>query len=210
MTIHTAARNEQRAIPLMTRDANVAVIDAGKRTFEVIWTTGAPVLRRDFWSDETWTEDLVVSASAIRMERLASGAAPFLSEHHRGMGVVERAWLVGGEGRALIRFPKEKIDEDADRVFALIEDRIRQNVSVGYRVHKFEQSRDAENRLIRRAVDWEPFEISSVTIGADPTAKVRSDDQGGYACAFVTDGPLANSHAAAARMRMRQALARSA
>lgn len=206
---HTpVAGMESRSIPLLVREAGVASIDASRRTFEVIWTTGAPVVRRDFWTDETWIEELVVSPSAIRMERLTSGAAPFMSEHWRGMGVVDRAWLTGGEGRALIRFPKAGIDQDADRTFALIEDRIRQNVSFGYRVHKFEQERNADNRLVRRAVDWEPYEISTVTIGADPSARVRSEERGSFDCAFVTRGgtPAAATAASiAARMRMRAA-----
>lgn len=203
----TAERIEERSIPLMVREAAVESLDAGKRTFEVIWTTGAPVVRRDFWTEETWIEELVVSPNAIRMERLTSGAAPFLSEHWRGMGVVERAWLNGGQGRALVRFPKVGIDPDADRTFALIEDRIRPNVSVGYRVHKFEQERNDKNQLIRRALDWEPYEISTVTIGADPNARVRSEERGSFACNFVSRGDTSasRSQAIAARMRMRGA-----
>jgi hypothetical protein len=206
MKHETAARIGEHAIPLMVREATVESLDTGRRTFEVIWTTGAPVVRRDFWTDETWTEELVVSPTAIRMERLASGRAPFLNEHYRGMGVVERAWLNGPEGRALIRFPKAGIDVEADRTFALIEDGIRSNISCGYRVHKFEQERDAQNRLIRRAVDWEPYEISTVTIGADPTAQVRSAERGAFACQFVgSPAPARGAQAIATRMRMRAA-----
>jgi len=209
MKHESAARIEERSIPLMARDAAVESLDTGRRTFEVIWTTGAPVVRRDFWTDETWIEELVVSPNALRMERLTSGAAPFMSEHWRGMGVVERAWLNGAEGRALIRFPKAGIDPEADRTFALIEDGIRKNVSVGYRVHKFEQERNDKNQLIRRAVDWEPYEISTVTIGADPSAQVRSAERGTFACTFVSRAltPDPNTQAIAARMRMRAAQA---
>ncbi|WP_276199041.1 hypothetical protein [Chelatococcus sp. XZ-Ab1] len=196
---------ENRSIPLLVREAGVTSIDGGRRTFEVIWTTGAPVLRRDFWTDELFVEELVVSPNAIRMERLASGAAPFLSEHWRGMGVVERAWLDGSQGRALIRFPKAGIDADADRTFALIDDGIRKNVSVGYRVHRFEQERDADNRLVRRAVDWEPYEISSVTVGADPNARVRSEDRGSFDCTFETRAATIGTASIATRMRMRAA-----
>jgi hypothetical protein len=45
-------------------------------------------------------------------------------------------------------------------------------VSVGYRVHKYEEARGKE-LPIRTAVDWEPYELSMVPIPADAGAKVR-------------------------------------
>ena len=49
------------------------------------------------------------------------------------------------------------------------------NVSVGYRVHRYEiEKRDGQVELWR-AVDWEPMEISAVAIGADPGARVRGE-----------------------------------
>jgi len=45
------------------------------------------------------------------------------------LAVVERAWLEGGEGHALVRFSKR---EDADVVFKDVVDGILRNISVGY------------------------------------------------------------------------------
>jgi hypothetical protein len=53
-------------------------------------------------------------------------------------------------------------------------DGIIQNISVGYRVNKFQKTDDVENKIpTYRAIDWEPFEISFVPVGADAGAGVR-------------------------------------
>src|SRR5690606_27065274 len=49
------------------------------------------------------------------------------------------------------------------------------NVSVGYRVHKFEKVEGGdETTPVFRATDWEPHEVSLVTVGADAGAVIRS------------------------------------
>ena len=75
-----------------------------KRTFELVWSTGAQVKRGGFWS-EPYMEELSMELSAIRMDRLNNGA-PLLNTHGQYdledvIGVVEKAWLDNGEGRAL-------------------------------------------------------------------------------------------------------------
>jgi hypothetical protein len=52
-------------------------------------------------------------------------------------------------------------------------------VSVGYRVHRYDQRPDAATgETVHHAVDWEPFEISIVPVPVDPAAAVRgADDQ---------------------------------
>ena len=50
-------------------------------------------------------------------------------------------------------------------------------MSVGYRVYEYNEKTGKDGALpIRTAVDWEPFEISVVPMGADPGAQLRSDD----------------------------------
>lgn len=48
-------------------------------------------------------------------------------------------------------------------------------VSIGYQVHRFEVTKQAGAPELWRAVDWTPFEISAVPIGADPAAGFRSE-----------------------------------
>lgn len=145
------------------------------RTVEITWTTGAKG-RRWSWDIGSYMEELEVSESAVRLERLNNGA-PFLNTHSTWdlgdvIGVVERAWLEGGEGRALVRFSQR---EDVEPIFRDVRDGILRNISVGYSVHRYEMTEEPDDKLpTYRAVDWEPMELSLVPIGFDDGSKTRS------------------------------------
>ena len=179
-----AETTQTREIPaLQVRAAfEPSTLNREKRTVEVTWSTGARVLR-GFW--ERFWEELSLDAKHVRLDRLNNGA-PYLADHNsysvaQQPGVVERAWLTKDDagqpvGRALVRFVKPGVDPEADRLFEKIADGIVLNASVGYRVHKFEKISDAEDGIpVMRAVSWTPHEVSSVTIGADDGAGVRSE-----------------------------------
>jgi hypothetical protein len=148
-------------------------LDAGARTVEVVWSTGAPVLRRGW--DGDYIEELDMAAASVDLSRLQAGA-PVLNSH-RGwnlgdvLGVVERAWLDGKEGRATLRFSER--DEVAP-IFEDIRAGILRNVSVGYEVSEWKESRRADGMKVRRAVRWQPAEISLVPVPADASAQVRA------------------------------------
>lgn len=176
-------RQRPNALPLQTRLAPIHSIEAETRTVELVWTTGAAVKRRRWTGWDTavdYEEVLVVSRDAVDLSRLQAGA-PMLDSHAQWttrsvVGVVERAWIEGGEGRASVRFPKSGVDEGADRLFALVADGIVRNVSVGYRIDKVrvekpERLGETERWFIER---WTPHELSFVAIGADPGAQVRA------------------------------------
>lgn len=180
---HGGADDDPRVLPMQTREMPLTSIDAQARTVEVVFTTGATVRRRRYtgWdSSVPFDESLEVSRSAINLDRLNAGA-PALDSHSAystssQVGVIERAWIAGGEGHALIRFPSKGIDERADRMFALVSEGIIRNVSVGYsidevRVVEPEKAGDVEKRIVTR---WTPFEVSFVTIPADAGAQVRA------------------------------------
>ncbi len=154
-------------------------IDPEKRTVEVVWTTGARVLR-GFW--ETWYEELSLDPAHVRMDRLNNGA-PLLNAHNAYdvgsvIGVVEGAKLEGGKrGVATVRFAKAEDDPQADAIFRKVKDGIVQNVSVGYRVYKLQTIEKEEGKIpVMRAVDWEPYEISAVPMGADEGAGFRGGE----------------------------------
>lgn len=150
-------------------------VDIDARTVELTWTTGAKG-RRWSWDVGSYMEELDVSEGAVRLDRLNNGA-PLLDTHNQYqlsavLAVVERAWLEGGEGHALVRFSKR---DDADVVFKDVVDGILRNISVGYAVHRYEVVEEEDDKLpTYRAVDWEPLELSLVPIGFDDGAKVRS------------------------------------
>jgi HK97 family phage prohead protease len=153
-------------------------VDESARTVDVVWTTGAAVLRNTW--DGAFYEELSLDPKHVRMDRLNNGA-PFLPNHDASrvedvLGVVESARIEGGKGIARVRFSKAEDDPKADAIFRKIKDGIIQNVSVGYRVHKFEKVAGDEKVPTYRAVDWQPFEISAVPMGADDGAGFRSEE----------------------------------
>ncbi|QKV20249.1 HK97 family phage prohead protease [Oricola thermophila] len=201
--------NGSADLPLETREAPVNSIDAEKRTVEVVWTAGAAVPRVDPWTGDRYVEELVVSDKAIKLDRLNNGG-PVLDSHFRfginsQIAVVERAWIEGGKGLAKIRFPKEGLDEEIDRIFSKIADGIITRLSCGYRRLKIEVDKSKDPK-VWRVVEWEPFEISFVSVPADPAAKVRADEVPTSACEFRTIG-APSGPAARARMRLRAAAA---
>ena len=150
-------------------------INVEERTVELVWSTGAQV-RRASWARGDYIEELSMAPGAVRMERLNKGA-PLLDAHdsyslRSQIGVVQRAWLDGNEGRALVKFSRR---DEVESVFQDVIDGIYRNVSVGYKVHKTE--RDETGTVpVERAVDWEPYELSLVPIPADAGAQVRSEE----------------------------------
>lgn len=150
-------------------------VNESDRSVEVVWTTGASVLRRGL--SGPYYEELDMSPSSIRMDRLNSGA-PLLNSHRSDnlsdvIGVVERAWLDGDVGKARVRFSAR--DEVAS-IFEDVRSGVLRNLSVGYAVYKTERvEKDGETPTLR-AVDWEPMEISVVPVGADPSAQVRAEE----------------------------------
>ncbi len=167
-------------LPALSREAQLRAdtVDEAARTVEITWTTGATVRRNRLFQDAI-DEELSVDPNAVRLERLNAGA-PFLNTHRAGslesvLGVVETgsARIENGLGTATIRFSERA---DVEPVFRDIAAGIIRNVSVGYRVHRYDiEKRDGAPELWR-AVDWEPLEISAVPIGADPGAQVRGGD----------------------------------
>jgi len=184
-----ARRGDGSSLPMQTRSVEIRNFDDESRSFDLVWTTGAKVRRFDWYRDEPYDEELVVSDKAVDLTRLNSGA-PLLAMHNgwslgSQLGVVERAWIEGGEGMARVRFPKAEDDPDADKVFRKIKDKIIRNVSVGYRIRKVERERGGDDIVVWRVVDWEPFEISIVSVPADAGAGIRSDASETYPVTFI-------------------------
>lgn len=181
-----------RELPPLSMRATIrpGSVDIEKRTFDVIWTTGARVLR-GFWDQHY--EELSLDPKHVRMQRLNNGAP--LLESHDGyrlgsvLGVVEpgSAKLDGKQGTATVRFAKAEDDPEADKVFRKVVDGIIQNLSVGYRTFKMEKIVSGEGEIpVMRAVDWEPYELSVVAMGADDGAGFRSaTDRAPNQCVIV-------------------------
>ncbi|MGE0358932.1 MAG: prohead protease/major capsid protein fusion protein [Burkholderiales bacterium] len=172
-------RRETRELPLQLRFAPVSNVDAKARTIDVVWTTGARVRRYDWRFDREYLEELSLEPGAINMERLNSGKAPFLDAHARWelrsvLGVVEGTRIENGEHLARVRFSKRA---EVQPIFEDVQDKILQNVSVGYSVQRMEMippAKEGEDWVYRAAL-WTPHELSLVPIGADNGAGTRSE-----------------------------------
>ncbi|MCX5571475.1 hypothetical protein [Kaistia nematophila] len=204
-------RKMPEALPLQVRRQTISrdSIDTEARTVTLVFTTGATVRRRRYEGWDTvvpFDETLVVSKAAIDLSRMNAGA-PVLDSHSTyttfsQVGVVERAWIEGKEGKATVRFPSAGLDERADRMFGLVSDGIIKNVSVGYSIDKIrviapEKKGQVEQHIVER---WTPSEISFVTVPADVGAQVRAAAPI-FPVEFANRGGVIG--AALARMRMR-------
>jgi hypothetical protein len=176
-------------MPIVARRALAAPVTVNReaRTVEVIWAAGA---RAPNWVSGLGCviEELDMSPNAVRMETLRSGRAPVLDAHNSWgarsvLGVVENARIEGGRGLATLRFSTA---DDVKTVWQRVLDGTLRSVSVGYRIHRYEQKTDpATGQIIHRAVDWEPYEISVVPIPVDQAAVVRGEAGGGRPVAAI-------------------------
>ena len=174
----SAATKTIDVLPLALR-AEIGSFDRENRTVELIFSTGAPVERYDWMSGKKYLEKLAITADAIRLERLNAGA-PLLDSHSSwsiadqiGGVVLGSARVEGKRALATVRFSRRA---EVLPILQDVEDGILRSVSVGYRVHKFEEDAGSGNKIpVRTAIDWEPYEVSLVSMPADVGAKVRAD-----------------------------------
>ncbi len=182
-----------RELPPQVRLLPVATINEAERTVELVWSQGADVTRTDWWTGKRYIERLSMDTAHVDLSRMQQGA-PLLNTHSRYdvrdvIGVVERAWMEGGEGRALVRFSERA---EVDPIWQDVKSGILRNVSVGYVVRKYEITENANELPIYRAVDWQPFEVSMVPVGADAGAGTRSQGEQSQSlsrCEFITLTP---------------------
>lgn len=142
-----------------------STLNVEARTVEVAVSSEFPV-RRYFGM-----EILDHSPEAVDLGRLKA-AAPLLDMHDRWtqIGVVEDAWLDDDRKlRARVRYSK---NPHAEEVWQDVVDKIRQNISVGYDPKAMRLERTEGDLKFYRVISWEPYEVSNVSIPADPTVGV--------------------------------------
>ncbi len=160
-------------------------LDVEKRTVTFPFSSEHPV---DRWFG---TEILSHDDGSADLARLNDGAS-LLWNHNWDtvIGVIERAWR-GPDKRMWCeaRFSKSA---EADRVMKDVEDKILRNVSFGYRIHDMlERVKDGVSEFL--CTKWEPFEVSIVSIPADPTVGIGRADSDEENEVRVTTNKLAGS-----------------
>ena len=161
---------------LSSRDMKV---DAEARTIEFPFSSEYPVER--WFGDEILSHD----PGAADFSRLNDGA-PLLFNHDMDsvIGVIERAYIGDDKrGYAVARFSKNS--DLANQVFADMQDGIIRNVSFGYQIRAMMQTpmvdpndptdSDGDDDSYT-ATDWEAYEISMVSVPADPTVGIGRNE----------------------------------
>lgn len=159
---------------LLTRRATLApaTADQEARTVEVVWSTGAPVRRRDMAGQ--YIERLSLAPEAVDLSRLEG--ASVLDAHRQTavrdvLGSVRSAAVDGKRGTALIQFSARP---EVEPIWQDVLAGILRHVSVGYSVEDWAESAENGARVLT-AVRWTPHEISLVPTPADPGAHIRME-----------------------------------
>ena len=134
--------------------------DADTDTFELSFSSETPVARQ--YGDEVLSH----AAGAVDLSRL-NDSAPLLFNHNPDqlLGVVDSARVVGGKGRATVRWgtSPEAAAKRQDVAIGVL-----RNVSVGYQINEMDQ--DEDGTYVAR--NWTPVEISLVSVPSDPTVGI--------------------------------------
>ena len=136
------------------------------RTIPVVFSTEHEY--RNWFGREILSHD----PGACDMERMGNKTAPVMLNHNRSeqIGVVEGASVVDRQGKATLRFSRSTLGEE---IYRDILEGIRSQVSAGYKIRKWEVDKTDPNDPLYTILEWTPFEISVVTLNADPKAIVQ-------------------------------------
>jgi hypothetical protein len=152
------------------------------------FTRAAP-LRASSWNKEEWTFDLVLSAGApverggfIEVLDIAGATwpetIPLLDSHRQGSLDDNLGDVIGirREGAEIIGTVKlSRHSEKAKRIAAELSDGRSFSASIGYVVDKWTESKSAGKRTLT-AKTWRIVKASLVSVPADPSSKIRSQN----------------------------------
>lgn len=141
-------------------------VDPATRTLDISFSSEYPV--------ERWFGNEILShkSGAADLSRL-NDSAPLLFNHNMDeiIGVVEKASIdsKSKRGMATVRFADTARGQE---IMGMVNDKIIRNVSFGYRVNEMDITDAKSDVPTYTATSWTPYEISMVTIPADPSIGV--------------------------------------
>ena len=155
------------------RETTIDNVDTDSRTVELSFSSETPYGR--WFGDEILCHD----EECINLERFNNGLGTVLFNHDRDavVGHIEKVWLEDNRGKALVRFDT---DEQSETIFQKVQSGTLQGVSVGYAIYRYEVLEDEDTKSTNGrfngpayvVTDWEPLEISIVSVPADATVGV--------------------------------------
>lgn len=156
-----------------SRETTIDHVDTDSRTVELSFSSETPYGR---WFGY---EILCHDEECINLERFNNGLGTVLFNHNRDavVGHIEKVWLEDNRGKALVRFDT---DEQSETIFQKVQSGTLKGVSVGYVIKQYEELDDEDTKSTNGRfngpayviTDWEPLEISIVSVPADPTVGV--------------------------------------
>lgn len=146
---------------ILEMDIDTRSLNEEARTVDIAITSEYPVRR---WYGE---EILSHEEGAIRLDRLRNGGSLLFNHNVDNLlGVVENVRLDADKVlRGTVRFGS---DEASEMRFQQVKEGILRSISAGYMIHSYKEEK-IEDRYVYTATDWEPYEVSFVTVPADPT-----------------------------------------
>ena len=155
------------------RETTIDQVDTDSRTVELSFSSETPYGR--WFGDEILCHD----EECINLDRFNDGLGTVLFNHDRDavVGHIEKVWIEDNRGKALVRFDD---DEQSETIFQKVQSGTLQGVSVGYAIYRYEVLEDEDTKSTNGrfngpayvVTDWEPLEISIVSVPADPTVGV--------------------------------------
>lgn len=154
-----------------------------ERILEFPFASEAPVER--YYGMEVLNMD----AKSMDLTRLNDGA-PLLYQHDadRIVGVVQKAYIKNKRAYARVKLANNELGREMQE---LIKDGIIRNVSFGYKINAMDAD-ESTTPVTYRATDFQPFEISLVTVPADQSVGIgRSafDNKGVDTASAVENNP---------------------
>ena len=158
----------------------------GDSTARFVFSSEYPVLRYDYWEDEAFYEVLSHDPSSVNTQRVTEGVCPVLWNHNWDLqrGIVKSVNFTDGKASCDVKYDDNEYGKD---LCHLVQMGTRRGVSFMYQVHdeytelpmkeavalieKYGLS-DKGYYPVRVSKNWEIFEISHVSVPADPTVGV--------------------------------------
>jgi len=145
--------------------------EGNERKFTLSFSSEEPYER--WWG----VEILSHAEGAMDLTRLNSiGCVLYNHNRDKVLGKVLRAWVEEGRGYAEIEFDN---DAESEVIYQKVLTGTLKGVSVGYRVNNWEEvaanKKSSDGKFTGPcdvAIRWEPFEVSIVSVPADPTVGV--------------------------------------
>ena len=180
-TVETQKRNNKES--QATRELRINSIRAmegegNERKFILSFSSEEPYER--WWG----TEVLDHSDGAVDLTRLNEiGCLLFNHNRDKVIGKINKAWIENNRGYAEVEFDT---DEESETIYQKVKSGTLKGVSVGYQIDSWEEimvnKTSADGRFSGPcdiARKWTPFEISIVSIPADPTVGVGREKEKG-------------------------------